>query len=155
MTGQAFSLAAIARGEKSLQFATFFLNQEMFGINILQVQEILLPQDITPVPLATDHIMGLISLRGQIVTVIDLKKRLGIPKTEKTNNAYQIVVRTPLTLASFQVDGVGDVVEVESEDFEPPPESVNAVAGRFLEGIFPMEKNIVSLLNVEMVLETS
>ena len=154
-SGTAGSAAALAAGGGNLQFATFYLNGELFGVNILQVQEILLPQQITPVPLASAHILGLISLRGQIVTAVDLKRRLGKEPTRSVNAPYQIVVKTAGLVASFQVDQIGDVIEVAADEIKPPPESISQQDAQFLEGVFPMEKEILSVLNVEAVLETA
>ncbi len=142
-------------GGEILQFATFYLNGEMLGLNILKVQEIQQPQLITPVPLAPDHIMGLISLRGHIVTLIDLRKRLGMDISKPIKHPYHIVVNTQNTIACFEVDEIGDVVDVPVEEFVPPPESVRAIDARFLEGVYPLENRILAILNVDVVLENS
>lgn len=141
--------------EGVLQFATFRLNAELFGINILQVQEIQLPQPVTPVPRAADHIMGLISLRGQIVTLVDLRKRLGMDQLKPLENPYHIVVRTPQTFACLEVGEIGDVINVPNEDFRPPPESVRAVDRKFLDGVYSMPNGILSILKINEVLGLS
>lgn len=138
-----------------LQFATFYLNGELLGLNILQVQEIQQPQSITPVPLAPKHIMGLISLRGQIVPLIDLRTRLGMDTSEPIKNRYHIVVNTQHVIASFEVDDIGDVVDVPVEEFVPPPDSVRAIDAKFLEGVFPLENEILTVLNVDVVLDAT
>ena len=153
-TSQSFTQQEVQKGANSLQFATFYLESEPFGINILQVQEILLKQNITPVPLAEGYVLGLISLRGQIVTAVDLKRRLGKPTTRSVADPYQIVVKTGGLIASFQVDQIGDVIEVAAEEIKPPPESISQQDARFLEGVYPMENEILSILNVEAVLAT-
>ena len=140
--------------ENILQFASFYLNGELLGLNILQVQEIQQPQHITPVPLALPHIMGLISLRGQIVPLIDLRARLGMDTRQPLHNPYHIVVNTQATIASFEVDDIGDVIDVPVQDFAPPPESVRAIDAKFLEGVYPLEREILTVLNVDAVLET-
>ena len=154
-TSRSFTQRQLQKGANSLQFATFYLESELFGINILQVQEILLKQNITLVPLAEDYILGLIGLRGQIVTAIDLKRRLGKATTRSVADPYQIVVQTAGLIASFQVDRVGDVIEVSAEKVAPPPESIETIEARFLEGVYPLETEILSILNVEAVLETA
>ena len=153
-TSRSFTQQQGQKEANSLQFATFYLGSELFGINILQVQEILLKQNITPVALAEHYILGLISLRGQIVTAVDLKRRLGKATTESVADPYQIVVQTAGMIASFQVDRVGDVIEVSAEKVAPPPESIETIEARFLEGVYPLETEILSILNVEAVLET-
>lgn len=142
-------------GGRVLQFATFYLNGELLGLNILKVQEIQQPQAITPVPLAPEHIMGLISLRGQIVTLIDLRKRLGMDTSQPIQHPYHIVVNTNNTIACFEVDDIGDVIDVPREEFVAPPDSVRAMDARFLEGVFPLEHEILVVLNVDAVLEHS
>ena len=142
-----------AMAENILQFATFYLNGELLGLNILQVQEIQQPQSITPVPLAPDYVMGLISLRGQIVPLIDLRTRLGMDTGVSIEHPYHIVVNTPHAIASFEVDNIGDVVDVPAQDFMPPPDSVRAIDAKFLEGVYPMEHEILTVLNVDVVLD--
>ena len=135
-----------------LQFATFHLNNELFGINILEVQEIQLPQAVTPVPRAPVHILGLISLRGQIVTLIDLRRRLQMNEEQALAKPYHVVVRTADGLACFEVGEIGDVVNVPREEFRDVPDSVRAVDRRFLEGVFRMNRGVLSILDVSEVL---
>ena len=141
--------------DEILQFATFNLNGELLGLNILQVQEIQRPQPITPVPLAPPHILGLISLRGQIVTLIDLRTRLGMDTSQPIKHPYHIVVNVQNSIASFEVDQIGDVIDVPVDKFEPPPDSVKAIDAKFLEGVFPLEDKILAVLKVELILETA
>lgn len=141
-------------GGKILQFATFYLNGELLGLNILQVQEIQQPQTITPVPTAPEQFLGLISLRGQIVPLIDLRTRLGMDVSEPIRQPYHIVVSTSYAIASLEVDKIGDVVDVPSQEFMPPPESVRAIDAKFLDGVYPLENEILTVLNVDAVLET-
>jgi purine-binding chemotaxis protein CheW len=136
-----------------LQFATFHLNREVMGINILQVQEIQQPQRVTPVPRAPSYVMGLISLRGQIIPLVDLRRRLRMDTGKPIAKPYHIVVRGASTMACFEVDQIGDVVNVPSDRYRKPPESVHAIDKRFMEGVYPMEEGILTVLNVEEVLE--
>ena len=142
-------------GADIYQFATFYLNSELFGINILMVQEIQQPQETTPVPLAPDYILGLISLRGNIVPLIDLRRKLGMNDSQPLRNPYHLVVRTAAVTACFEVDDIGDVLDVPMAKFMPPPDSVKTVDAKFLEGVFPMSKQILSVLNVIEILEQS
>lgn len=139
--------------DKILQFATFYLNGELLGLNILQVQEIQQPRPVTPVPLAPPHIMGLISLRGQIVPLIDLRTRLGMDTSQPIKQRYHIVVNTPYAIAGFEVDNIGDVIDVPVQEFMPPPDSVKAIDAKFLEGVYPLGNEILTVLNVDVVLE--
>jgi len=139
-------------GNRILQFATFRLNDEIFGISILQVQEIQLPQPVTPVPRAPGHILGLISLRGQIVTLIDLRRRLRMDTQQPIPRPYHVVVKTAGTVACFQVGEIGDVIDVPEAEFRLAPDSVRAVDKRFLEGVYLMKKGVLSILQVDEVL---
>jgi purine-binding chemotaxis protein CheW len=142
------------RSQKHLQFATFHLGQDLFGINILQVQEILLKQPITAVPLAPAYVLGLIGLRGQIVTAVDLKKRIGLHAAETADDHYHLVVADKGSVASLQVDRIGDVLEIPSSQFVPPPESLDGVDRRFLGGVVMLENQMLSVIDVGVVLDT-
>lgn len=135
------------------QFVTFTLNNELFGINILKVQEIQLPQPITPVPRAPRQILGLISLRGHVVTVINLRLQLGMDLRPPISNPYHIVITTVGTIACILVDEIGEVIDVPNEKFVAPPESVRATDARFLEGVYQMKQGILSVLNVDAIFE--
>lgn len=142
-----------ARG--GMQFATFYLNRDLYGIPILQVQEILLNQKVTPVPLSPEYVMGLIGLRGQIVTAVDLKKRVGLHEDEKVSDPYHLVVSHNGSVASLQVDGVGDVLELPSAQFLPPPESLEGINPAFLNGVFMLDDRILGILDVPAVLDAA
>ncbi|MDH4224648.1 MAG: chemotaxis protein CheW [Deltaproteobacteria bacterium] len=150
-----FSRQALKKGAKNLQFATFYLGQELFGINILQVQEILMDQIITPVPLAPPFVSGLISLRGQIVTAVDLKRRLGIDKESQYEYAYHIVVKGIHSISSLQVDRIGEVIAVKGTDLDPPPDSLKGIEIKYLEGVYPLEHEILAVLNIDNILEAN
>lgn len=142
-------------GESIHQFVTFSLNREFFGINILKVQEIQLPQPITPVPRAPRQILGLISLRGHVVPLIDLRYRLGMELEQPISNPYHIVVTTTDAIACLLVDEIGDVIDVPNDKFVAPPESVRALDASFLDGVYQLKQGILSILNVDTVLESA
>ena len=152
-TSRSFTRDQVQRGAKSLQFATFYLGSELFGINILQVQEIQMPQPITPVPRASAHVLGLISLRGQIVTLLDLRRRLRMNASEPIAKPYHIVVKTDSTMACLEVGEIGDVINVPIEEFRPPPDSVLEVDRKFLEGVYSMPLGILTVLKITEVLK--
>ena len=152
---RSFTQQQVQKGVNSLQFATFYLGPELFGINILQVQEILLKQNITPVPLAEDYILGLIGLRGQIVTAINLKRRLGMESDDSSEDAHQIVVTASDSIASLQVDRIGDVLEIDAKELQPPPDSLKDIDTRYLEGVTMLKQTILAVLNIAAVLEVN
>jgi purine-binding chemotaxis protein CheW len=109
------------------QICTFFVENQVFGVPVSQVQEVIRFQAITPVPLSPVVVEGMINLRGQIVIAIDLRRRLGLsPRT--SGNPMNVIVRTVAGAVSLLVDKIGDVVEVDESSFEPPPR--NRLVGR-------------------------
>ena len=154
-TPEAQAKTATERARAKLQFATFYLGDQLFGIPILQVQEILLRQNVTPVPHAPPHVLGLIGLRGQIVTAVDLKKRVGLANPAPVEEPYHLVVSAGNSVASLQVDGVGDVLEMPGAQFLPPPESLQGIDPAFIEGVFMLDERILAVIDVPAVLEAA
>jgi purine-binding chemotaxis protein CheW len=138
------------------QVSTFYLNDLLFGIDVHAVQEIIRGQDLTRVPLAHPAIRGLINIRGQIVTVIDLKERLELPRDHAegaTHEGQNVVVRTETGPLSFQVDAIGDVVDVDESTFEAPPDTVKPAVRDLLIGIHKLDGRILHLLATEKVVD--
>lgn len=106
------------------QFCTFYVDGLYFGVDVLQVQEVLAEQDMTPVPLAAQEVRGLINLRGQIVTAIDLRSRLALGTRESAGALMNVVVNTDDGIFSLLVDEIGDVIEPDESSFEKPPETL-------------------------------
>ena len=135
------------------QFCTFFINKIYFGIDILQVQEVIRFTQITPVPLAPPDILGLINLRGKIVTIIDIKSRLQMNQNIKNyENNYNIILNNKLELVSLIVDEIGDVVEVAEIEFEPPPATLKAEISSLLQGAYKLQDKFLLILNVDKAL---
>src|ERR1700722_12168545 len=108
---------------RAKQLCTFFVGDGHFGIPVEQVQEVVRPQPITPVPLAPRVVRGLINLRGQILTAIDLRYRLGLGEPGDERELMNVVVRTDDSPVSFLVDEIGEVLDVQEDTFEAPPET--------------------------------
>ena len=106
----------------STQFATFFVADLFFGVDVLRVQEVLSFQQMTGVPRAPEVVEGLINLRGQIVIAIDMRRRLGLPP-RAGDAPMNMVVRTADSAVSLLVDGIGDVLDVDPGTYERPPET--------------------------------
>jgi purine-binding chemotaxis protein CheW len=137
------------RSENNIQLATFHLSNELFGIEVGRVQEIVRPQQMTPVPTAERTIRGLINLRGQIVTAIDLRRILGMNDTEKVNEQMNMIVRFPEGSDSLLVDRIGDVVEVAANHIDPPPSSMKGIDRRYVSGVCKLEKSLLVILDVD------
>jgi len=129
------------------QFCTFLLDGLLFGVEVQEVQEVIRYQAITHVPLAPPVIQGLINLRGQIVTAIDLRRRLELPELPDDRRPMNVVVRTGEDVISLLVDEIGDVVNVEEDTFERPPETLTGLARQLIRGAYKLENRL--LLNLD------
>lgn len=154
----------------SHKFSTFYLNDQLFGIDILMIREINKQLDLTVVPHAPDFICGLVNLRGQIVTIIDLKNRLGLGQCEITQSSHNIILKTeselsPIRtmtqrhdLASIQdkvgllVDEVGDVITVEADEIESPPANMGPIDGKYISGVAKLNDSLMVILSGSKIL---
>lgn len=141
----------------NIQVTTFTVSDLLLGLDVRDVQEILRPQAMTPVPLAPGVVEGLINLRGQIVTALDLRERIGLPpRTEAeqaTRRPMNVVVRTGENATSLLVDSIGDVVDVEPGSLEAPPENLADSTRDLLKGIHKLDGRLLLLLDLDRVLQ--
>lgn len=137
------------------QFCTFFLDGLFFGIEVQKVQEVIRYQPMTRVPLASPVISGLINLRGQIVTAIDLRRRLALADRKPEQQPMNVVVRADDGAVSLLVDEIGDVVEVEPDLFERPPETLQGGARELIPGAFKLNQRLLLLLDLDAVIQTT
>jgi purine-binding chemotaxis protein CheW len=151
-TGTISSLESSSRS-LSGQYSTFDVAGFYFGIDVLQVQEVLRYQRMTPVPLAPAVIEGLINLRGQIVTAMDMRQRLGLPPRADGETAMNVVVRTEEGVVSLLVDEIGDVVEAESSSFERPPENLDPAIRNLVRGIHKLKDRLLLVLDTDQTLK--
>ena len=134
-------------------YCTFHLDGLFFGIEVFQIQEVLLYQDMTRVPLAPDMVRGLINLRGQIVTAFDLRRRLELPPLPEGELPMNVVVKDEDSLVSLLVDEIGDVVDVDETTFEAPPENVKGVARELTTGVYKLEGRLLLILDLAKVMQ--
>ena len=135
------------------QFCTFYLDKLLFGVELKGVQEVMRSLEMTQVPLAPGVVRGLINLRGQIVTAVDLRRRLELgPRTEDAL-PMNVVVRSDDGAVSFLVDEIGDVVEVEDSSFEPAPEMLRASVRRMIRGVHKLDDRLMHVLDTEKACE--
>jgi len=135
-----------------VQYATFLLDGLYFGIEVLKVQEVLRQQPTTPVPLAPPIVRGLINLRGQIVTAVDLRARLGLAPRDGDEPPMNVVVRTADGVVSLLVDAIDDVVEASGDDFEAAPETVQSRLHHLVRGVYKLPARLLLVLDVEQAL---
>jgi len=133
----------------SKQFSTFFLNGLFLGVEVLKVQEVIRYQEMTRVPLAPNMIQGLINLRGQIVTAIDLRRRLELPPRPEGQLPMNVVVRNEDGAVSLLVDEIGDVVEIQDEAYERPPETLKGVARELVTGVYKLKDRLLLILDTD------
>ena len=131
------------------QFTTFTLDGLHFGVEVLKVQEVLRHQPMTPVPLAPPVVEGLINLRGQIVTALDLRRRLALAPRADGQLPMNVVVRTADGVVSLLVDEIGDVVEVGDSEFEPAPERLKSGLTSLVTGVYKLKGYLLLVLDVE------
>jgi len=137
------------------QLCTFYVGDGYFGIPVEQVQEVVRPQPITSVPLAPKVVRGLINLRGQILTAIDLRYRLGLGEPGDQAKLMNVVVRTDESPVSFLVDEIGEVLDVDEDTFEAPPETLQGDMRDLIGGAYKLEGRLLLALSTERTVNLS
>jgi purine-binding chemotaxis protein CheW len=136
------------------QLATFWLDGDLFGVEVEHVQEVLRSQGITRVPLAPPAVAGLINLRGQVVTAIELRERLGRKPRPEGQEAVVIVVRLHGEAVSLLVDSIADVVDVDVRDFEAPPDTLDGAGRDLIRGAYKLDGQLLLALDVNRAVGT-
>jgi purine-binding chemotaxis protein CheW len=131
------------------QLATFRLDGDLYGVEVEHVQEVLRTQQLTRVPLAPAAVAGLINLRGQVVTAIELRERLGRPPRPEGTDAVVIVVRLHGEAVSLLVDSIADVVDVDASDFEAPPDTLEGQARGLIRGAYKLDGKLLLAFDVQ------
>jgi purine-binding chemotaxis protein CheW len=137
----------------SIEMATFYIGSALFGMDILKVQEINKILDLTSVPQAPEYVKGIMNLRGQIVTIIDLGIKLGLSEIEIGPDTRNIIVSSKNEYIGLLVDGIGDVERTSKDAVESAPANIGGVKARFFEGVYKKENSLIGILNVENVLK--
>ncbi len=134
------------------KFLTFFLNDEVYGIEILKVREIIGLMDITNVPQTPDYMTGVINLRGKVIPVIDLRLKFSMPEEEHTQETCTIVVEVDNTSIGIIVDRVSEVMEIKGDEIEGAPQFGQGIDTNFIMGLGKTKETIVILLDIAKVL---
>lgn len=140
---------------RSHQYCSFYLGDDLFGVPVDCVKEVLKVSSITRVPLAHEMVHGLINLRGDIVTTVDLRKRLQLPKLAESSAFMTIVLQSQDENISLIVDEVGDVLEAREDAFELPPDTVQGVTREFIRGVYKLKERLLLALDTEKILNVS
>jgi purine-binding chemotaxis protein CheW len=135
------------------KFCTFTLDGMLFGVEVLKVQEVIRFQEMTRVPLAPSVVRGLINLRGQIVTAIDLRRRLELHERPADQPPMNVVIRTEDEAVSLLVDEIGDVREVDEDAFERPPETLRGIARELIRGAYKLQDRLLLVLDTERAVQ--
>lgn len=141
--------------DSTVQYSTFHIGELLFGIDVMRVQEVLRYQEMTKVPLAPDVVRGLINLRGQIVTAVDLRRRMGLLPLSDDKLPMNVVVRSAEGVVSLLVDEISDVLEVRKSDFEDPPYNLSIEQRNLIEGLYKLDGQLLLVLDIERVLQVS
>jgi purine-binding chemotaxis protein CheW len=137
------------------EFVSITVAGQLFGIPVLQVQDVLGPQRITRIPLAPSEVAGSLNLRGRIVTAIDLRTRLRLPALPEGRSGMSVVVDHGGELYSVIVDSVGEVLKLSAESVERNPATLDAIWREVSAGIYRLDKNLLIVLDVARVLDFS
>jgi len=153
-TEDGHDLTATHPGKNLEDFVTFFIGHQMFGIPVLNVQDILTPASIAAIPLAPPEVRGSINLRGRIVTVIDVRVRLGLdPKGTNDGENMGVTVEHGHDLYTLLVDRIGDVMGLPDDLYERNPATLDPVWREFSNGVYRLEDNLLVVLDIERLLD--
>ena len=134
------------------QIVSFRLANEEYGVDIMLAQEIIMPGQITRVPEVPEFICGLINLRGNVIPVVDLRKRFALEANDYDEHTRIIVVNVGSKTVGVVVDAVTEVLRVNAEQIEPPPSSVSGMDHEYIRGLVKLEDRLLILLNIEKIL---
>ena len=145
-------LPAVEEGIAVREFVTMYIDGQLFGIPVLQVQDVLGPQKITRVPLAPKEVAGSLNLRGRIVTAISVRTRLGIPPREEGCKDMSVVVDYNGEFYSLLVDQVGEVMGLPASDYEKTPATLNERWREISDGVYRLKETLLIVLDVKRLL---
>ncbi len=138
--------------EKTAQMVGFKIDNEFYGIDIIQVQEIIRMQEITMVPRTPPFIKGVVNLRGKVVPIISLRERFGINEVEHTKDTRIVIVRIDVGLIGFIVDAMAEVIRLPERLIEPTPPTATNIESEYIRGVGKLDDNLIIILDLNMVL---
>jgi len=143
------------RSAGEVEFATFHVGDLLIGVDIHQVEEINRHVEVTAVPQAPDGVRGVINLRGEVVTVVDLRTILGLPACEIGEHTHTVVVNSRDEQIGLLVDRIADVVLARPDAVDRPPANVNGVDGRNFQGVYKLDAELLVILDVDTALTSA
>ncbi|MGL4269770.1 MAG: chemotaxis protein CheW [Plesiomonas sp.] len=149
------SSSAVGTGEsrdKVLQWVTFNLGEETYGVNVMQVREVLRYSEIAPVPGAPSYVLGIINLRGNVVTVIDTRSRFGLYPSDVTDNTRIVIIETEQQVIGILVDSVAEVVYLRASEIDKTPNVGTDESSRFIQGVSNRDGELLILVDLNKLL---
>ena len=146
------SQAAEKTKDEIIQWVTFRLDNEKYGIRVMQVQEVLRMTEIAPVPGAPDYVLGIINLRGNVVTVIDSRKRFGLSDTEADDSTRIVIIEADKHVVGILVDSVAEVVDLRTSEIDAAPNVGNDDSSKYIQGVSSRDKELLILVDVNKLL---
>ncbi len=138
--------------DEVLQWVTFKLENEVYGINVMQVQEVLRYSEIAPVPGAPLYVLGIINLRGNVVTVIDTRSRFGLDSCDVTDNTRVVVIESEKQVIGILVDSVAEVVYLKASEIDEAPNVGNDESAQFIQGVSNRDGELLILVDLDQLL---
>ena len=142
----------IQTNDPEIQLVTFRLKDETYGINVMQVQEVLRVTDIAPVPGAPHYVLGIINLRGNVVTVVDTRMRFGLPQTEMDDLSRIIVIESEAQVVGILVDSVAEVADLRLSEIDSAPNVGNDESSRYIQGVASRDNNLLIVVDLNKLL---
>ena len=141
-----------AKNGELTRWVTFHLDREVYGINVMQVQEVLRYSEIAPVPGSPDYVLGIINLRGNVVTVIDTRMRFGIEPMEVTDSSRIVIIEAGGQVVGILVDSVAEVVDLSVDDIDPAPNIGTEESAQFIKGVANLGEELLIIIDLNKLL---
>ena len=141
-----------AKNGELTRWVTFHLDKEVYGINVMQVQEVLRYSEIAPVPGSPDYVLGIINLRGNVVTVIDTRMRFGIEPMEVTDSSRIVIIEAGGQVVGILVDSVAEVVDLSVDDIDPAPNIGTEESAQFIKGVANLGEELLIIIDLNKLL---
>ena len=142
----------VTAGDDVLQWVTYKLGDETYGINVMQVQEVLRYTEIAPVPGAPDYVLGIINLRGNVVTVIDTRSRFGLPSSDISDNSRIVIIESDDQVVGIMVDSVAEVVYLKASEIDSAPNVGTEESAKFIQGVSNRDGQLLILVDLNKLL---
>ncbi|VAX10846.1 Positive regulator of CheA protein activity (CheW) [hydrothermal vent metagenome] len=146
------SVAESCENDQVIQLVTFRLQDETYGIKVMMVQEVLRVSEIAPVPGAPSYVLGIINLRGNVVTVIDTRSRFGLPKAAMDDSSRIVIIESDKQVVGILVDSVAEVVELSSSEIDVAPSVGNDESSRYIQGVATRDEGLLIVVDLNKLL---